>query len=100
MRVSPVLLFSGLALCAAACREAPDPERALRELIRSAEVAAEKKDLGTLRGYVSERYADAQGNDRQRVESLLRAWLLRHGNIHLITRMQTLAFPAEGRRGR
>lgn len=96
MRRLGLLLVLALAL-PAGCRDAPDPERALRELIRSAEAAAEAKDLGALRGFLSERYGDAEGNDRRRIEALLRVWLLRHGTIHLVTRVQAVRFPAADR---
>lgn len=79
------------------CRGTPDPERELRELLRGAEAAVETKDFGTLKGLVSERYADAEGSDRKRAASLLRIWLRRHGAIYLATRVQAVRFPATDR---
>ena len=93
--IAVLLLVSSLPV--AGCRGTTDPERELRELLRGAEAAVEAKDFGALRPLLSERYSDAEGNDRRRVEAVLRVWLLRQGEIYLVTRVQDLRFPAADR---
>lgn len=91
------LLLIACVLLGAGCRGTSDPERELRELLRGAEAAVEAKDFGALKRLVSDRYADAEGNDRRHVESILRILLLRHGAIYLVTRVQDVRFPAADR---
>ena len=80
-------------LILAACSADPDsPEAQVRALISRAESAAEKKDIGTLKGLISEGYSGEQGQDRRAVAGLLTYYFLRHQTIHLFTRIQTVEF--------
>jgi hypothetical protein len=79
------------------CAKHDDPEQRLRALIGNAERAAEKKEVAELRGYISERYTDEDGRDRRAVESILRIYLLRNENIHLLTRIANVSFPESSR---
>ncbi len=80
-------------LILAACSADPDsPEAQVRALISRAESAAEKKDIGALKGLISEGYSGEQGQDRQAMASLLTYYFLRHQTIHLFTRIQTIEF--------
>lgn len=91
-------LASALLVCSlAACSQPETPEQRIRALIGDAERAAEKKQVGELRGYVSERYADEAGRDRRTIAGILRLYLLRHDAIHLFTRIAAVSFPEPGR---
>lgn len=77
-----------------ACSSGKDsPETQVRTLIKQAESAAEKKDSGTLRRLVSEKYSDSQDRDKKIVESIFRFYFLRNEAIHLFTRVQQISFP-------
>ena len=79
-------------LSVAACSSGQDsPEAQVRALIEQAESAAEKKDSGTLRRFVSEKYSDSQGQDKKAIEAILRYYFLRNESIHLLTRIQQIS---------
>jgi hypothetical protein len=91
----PALLT--MALFAGACSKSETPEAQLRALVAAAEVAAEKKEIGVLRGMVSDHYADSQGQDKRAVEGVLRFYFLRNQSIHLLTRTSSVTFPEKDR---
>ncbi|MFL6646525.1 MAG: hypothetical protein ACJ8KO_01015 [Sulfurifustaceae bacterium] len=95
-------LLSLLALFVAACAldgcsKRTDPERQIRELLQTAEASIEKKDIGPVREYVSDRYTDEDGRDRRAIDGLLRLYVLRNENIHLFTRIVDIGFPDKQR---
>lgn len=81
----------------AACDKGEPPDQRIRALIGNAEQAIEKRSVSEVRGYVSERYADAEGRNRRTVEGILRLYLLRHEAIHLFTRIDSIALAAPHR---
>lgn len=81
----------------AACSKPDSPETKVRAAIATAVAAAEKKDIGPLKGLVSDKYTDAQGQDKRAVESVLRFYFLRNQSIHLLTRTSSVTFPATDR---
>lgn len=87
------LALGTVVLLGTACAPPEPPEAQVRALFDKARKAAEQKDLATLRRAVSERYADAHGNDRRTLEGILRVQFLRHESIHLFTRVSTVVFP-------
>lgn len=55
------------------CRgERTSPEAEVRALIDSAVRAAGQKNIGTLKGVISDSYADDRGQDKRTIEHLLR----------------------------
>jgi hypothetical protein len=76
-----------------ACTRAGTPETEVRATLARAEQAAAAKDLAVLRDLVAEKYSDRDGRDRRAIEQLLRVYFLRHGSIHLLTRVQSVTFP-------
>lgn len=86
--IAALLTAISLALLLPGCSKPETPEQRLRALINGAEQAAEQKEIGTLRGYVSDRYRDAAGRDRRTIDGVLRLYLLRHANVHLLTRVE------------
>ncbi|HEX7044512.1 MAG TPA: hypothetical protein VF203_07850 [Burkholderiales bacterium] len=83
--IASALLFGG-------CSDRDTPQDQIRALIAAAEAAAEKREIGTLRGYVSDSYADEGGRDRRAIDAILRLYLLRHESIHLLTRISDVQF--------
>lgn len=85
-----IILLMGLNACG---EDAKSPEAQLRERIATAEAAAEKRDLDTLRDMVAEQYDDDRGLDKRTVLQLLRGYFLRHRTIYLLTRIQNIDLP-------
>lgn len=73
------------------------PQDQIRTLIQSAAVAAEHKDLGTLRALLSDRYADDHGQDKRAIEGLLRLQFLRNESLHLYTHIRSVNLPQPDR---
>jgi hypothetical protein len=93
--VGSTAIALGLSLLLAAtgaCRE-DSPESRIRGALARAEAAAQEKDLATLGELISERYADSAGRNRRDVLGILRYHFLRHQAIHLLTRVNEIAFP-------
>jgi hypothetical protein len=86
-----------LALALAACRSTPDtPEGQIRAEIARAEQAAEEKDIGTLKGLVSDAYRGDEGLDKKTLALLLAQEFMRHQSIHLFTRISSIEIDPPG----
>jgi hypothetical protein len=79
-----------LAALLAGCTPTDPPEAALRAWLADAEAAAEVRDRDALLEMVSERYLDAEGNDREALGQKLRLYLLRHRHIAIVSRIEEL----------
>ncbi|MFQ5795754.1 MAG: hypothetical protein ACE5JP_11980 [Candidatus Bipolaricaulia bacterium] len=88
------LIFPSLFSCSS---EPDSPEAQVRALVTRAEVAAEKKDLDTLKQLISESYTDGLGQDKRAIVGLLTLYFLRNQSIHLLTRVQEITFPEPAR---
>lgn len=88
-----VLLLIVVSFVGACSSERDDPEAQVRALLAQGEAAAEKKESGVLRGMISEKYSDSQGQDKKAVEAILRYYFLRNESIHLFTRIQQITIP-------
>jgi len=85
-------------LLLAGCRgERTSPEAEVRALIGSAVTATEQKNMGTLRGLISEQYADEQGQNKRAVERLLQLHFLRNETVHLYAHVQSVTLPQPDR---
>lgn len=62
-----------------------DPRSALRAWVAEAEQEAEERDRRALIRRVSESYADARGNDREKLDQLFRFYFLRQKNFAFLT---------------
>jgi hypothetical protein len=101
MRIFPgkqaILIIMWWAFCLPlffSCSSAEDtPEAQVRALLKHGETAAEKKQTGVLRKMISEKYSDSQGQDKRAIEAILRYYFLRNESIHLLMRIQSIAFP-------
>jgi hypothetical protein len=88
-------LYVLLMLVLGACSSSPGtPEHEIRELLEAAEAAAEARDLDALTRRISGDYTDEHGADRAALRNLLRLILLRHRNIHLLSRIDRLELSA------
>jgi hypothetical protein len=72
------------------------PEARIRALLSGAEAAAEAKDAGAFKKWVSDRYADDRGQDRQAVMGLVTFYFMRHQTIHLLTRVDAIEIAEDG----
>ncbi len=92
-----LMVAMGWAFCLSllvSCSPAEDsPETQVRTLLERGETAAEKKQTGALRQMISEKYSDSQGQDKRAIEAILRYYFLRNESIHLLVRIQSIAFP-------
>ena len=76
----------------AGCGEPPtEPEEELREWIQRGVAAAEAKQRRELIDMISPAYADARGNRRDDIESILRVYFLRMNRIELITSVEEIS---------
>jgi hypothetical protein len=78
----------------AGCSEDASPEQQVRAVIDSMEVAAEARDVGDLMEHVSTAYRSADGLDRAEAGRNIRGYLVANQSIHLLTRIESLEFPA------
>lgn len=79
--------MASLLLPLLACSKRDTPEQRVQALLDNAEQAVEKKDLATLRGYLSDRYSDEHDHDRRAIENVLRVLFLQHETINLYVRV-------------
>lgn len=80
-----------LAALLVACAAPEPPEQAVRAWLERAEAAAEARDRDALLELVSERYRDAEGNDRAAIDSRLRLYFLRHRHIAILSTIEEVA---------
>jgi hypothetical protein len=81
-------------LVLAACSREPSSEDRVREVIASAEAAAEARDLSDAMDLVSDRYADVRGQDKAAIRDMMRGYFLINQSIHLLLRVEDIEFPA------
>jgi hypothetical protein len=102
MKFSPRRVLSSFifaALCGAtllACSSSTSDEQRVRDLIASAEAAAESRDVGDVLDLVGDDYADAQGNTRDSLRAFLRVFFAAHPKLELVTGIDELRFPVDG----
>lgn len=81
------LIFVLLAGCGGAAEPGArtDPTGALRDWIEAAEARAEDKDRRGLLAMISESYADARGNDREKIGNIIRMYFMRQQSVAILT---------------
>lgn len=89
----PPCFWVALALLAG-CADEGSPEQQVRGVIGKMELAAEERDVGDLMEHVSASYRDAQGQDRTEVSRYVRGYFIANQSVHLLTRIESLEFPA------
>src|SRR5690606_1056560 len=90
-----LLCLVALAAIVAGCGEQDSPEAQVRAVIDRMELGAENRDVGDVLDHVSATYRDDHGNGREEVGRLLRGYFIANQSIHLLTRIESLSFPAE-----
>lgn len=94
LRLLIVLLGLVGTLLLTGCRnERTSPQAEVRALIDSAVTAAEQKNTGALKGVISDKYTDDQGQDKRAIENLLRLHFLRNESLHLYARVASVSLP-------
>lgn len=75
----------------AACSDnTQTPESEITDYIKTAELAAENRQLSELEELVDKQYIDQKKLDKAGLLNLLRAYFFRHKNIHLLTRIDSI----------
>lgn len=84
-----ILLLSMLQL--AGCSDDPEsPEAEIRRFIDSGVRAAENRSVDGLSELVHADYLGQRGRNREQLRLLLRVYFMRHKNIHLFTRIDSI----------
>ncbi|MCG8428501.1 MAG: hypothetical protein MI754_14190, partial [Chromatiales bacterium] len=84
-RIAALLLLLLLVACGG---EQKTPEQQVRQLIKEAEVAVEKRSVTETMPFVSREYSDQGGRDRKMLTKLLAGYFLSHQNIHLLVQVK------------
>lgn len=87
-----LLALAALALLAA-CSDEDSPEQQVRAVIERMERAVEARDVGDVVALLSSEYRDAYGNTADDVSRRIRGYFIANQSIHLLTRVEELAFP-------
>ncbi len=88
--------LAAAALLLAGCGAPNSPEAEVRTVVAEAEAAAEARDASRLFDLIDPGYRDPQGNGAEELKRYLRGWLIAHQSVRLITRVDSVEFPAEG----
>jgi hypothetical protein len=87
LRLFSWAIACGVSLIAVgACSRSSDEEQ-IRELIATAEQAAEARDASDVMSLIAPEYRDSQGFDRAQLQSFLRGYFLTHPRIELLLRI-------------
>lgn len=93
----PLLLLAGpLAMVLAGCGSADPPEVQVRAVIEAAEKAVEARDVSAVMELVSPEYRDVEGRQTRDLSQYLRGYFIANQSIHLLTRIDSIEFPATG----
>ena len=79
-----------------ACGARSSDESQVRELIVTAEDAAEARDTSDVLDVVASDYSDSQGYDRAQLQTFLRGYFLANPKIEVRANVQDLQFPVDG----
>lgn len=82
-------------LLAACSGPSPGPEAELREWVQRGVAAVEAEQRRELVAMISPAYTDARGNDRDQIESRLRAYFFRMNTIELLTAIEEISIMGE-----
>ena len=83
----------GLSACGAANPDAP--EARVHALLAQLEEVVEARDVTALKDLFSDAYRDERGRGKKQAVDLAAVYFLQNRSIHLITRLDTLAFSAD-----
>ena len=93
------LALAALLCCAAvllaACGKPDSPEAQVRAVVQEAKDAAEARDASRLFDLIDPGYRDPRGYGADDLKRYLRGWLIAHQSVRLLTRVNSIEFPAE-----
>ena len=92
-----MILLCAAILASACSDDALSPEAEVRAWIDAAAETAERREAGALADMVHSGYLDQQGNNKQQVAGVLRAYFFRNKNIHLFTRIDEIELLGDAR---
>lgn len=78
----------------AGCSEPDSPETQIRTAIERGELAIEARDTSDVLGLMSAEMRDGYGRSRTELAQLLRGYFLTHPRIHILSRIESIEFPA------
>ena len=78
----------------AGCSDDTSAEQQVHTVIDSMELAAEARDVGDLMEHLSAAFRSADGQDRAETSRYVRGYFVANQSIHLLTRIESLEFPA------
>jgi hypothetical protein len=97
MKFSPrCFAVTSIVISLAACGARSSDEEQVRELIASAETAAEERDASDVLALIADDYDDANGFDKAQLRDFLRGYFLVNPHIELLVNVESLEFPADG----
>jgi hypothetical protein len=80
-----------------ACSEAPQsPEERVRAALEAVEEAAEARDVAALKEHISDSYADARGNDKQKLAGLATFHFMQNRGVHLLLEVRKVVVEVPG----
>jgi hypothetical protein len=71
------------------------PEEQIKRYVAAGEEAVENRDVGDLKALISEQYLDDRDRTRRDLVAIAARYILTSKNIHILTRIDGLRFPAE-----
>lgn len=96
-RLAPAAITALLVVAAFAggCGAPDPPEAQVRAVVQEAKEAAEARDASRLFDLIDPGYRDPQGHGAEELQRYLRGWLIAHQSVRLLTRVDSVEFPAE-----
>ncbi len=91
--LAALMVFGALA---SGCGQPDSPESQVRAVVAEAREAAEARDASRLFGLIASDYRDPRGFGADELKRYLRGWLIAHQSVRLLTRVNSVEFPAEG----
>ena len=94
-RGAPLAALVVLGALSSGCGAPDSPEAQVRAVVREAEDAAEARDASRLFELIAPDYRDPRGLGADELRRYLRGWLIAHQSVRLLTRVESIEFPAE-----
>ena len=92
-RTARVTLIVAVALVAQGCRRRLSPEEQVRAALDVVVTAIRELKIKPVAAALSDQYSDADGNDKKQIVALLRAQLLFHPNLYLVSKITSIQCP-------
>ncbi len=90
-------LLLGLGLLVACGGPEQTPEARVRQALGALEAAAEEGDVAAFKAFVSERYEDAHGHDRQALGRYVAFHVMRNSSRHVVLRVRDVLIVSPGK---